>query len=145
MTKTLVTAARSSGRTRTHKLVEALPQASIATFVNLALATQSNKVEDWCDAFVQVLASEASLTDGSRWIYYNRARQILKEVARAYGQDFRRQNPFKRKAVSTAPLLHGTSLEPLIALARRDALAIANSFRAPDPAHREFIDQARTL
>lgn len=102
-------------------------------------------VQGWATAYENALRSDPSLEDSTRFTYCAVGLKILNATASTYGQKFRHRNPFERKDVSTKPLVHGTALDPLIAAARSDVLAITRALTKPDPAHQSFIDEARRL
>lgn len=89
------------------------------------------------------LRDDESITEGSKWSYYNVMSGILKEFARVKLAAFHAQNPFVKNAFSQKPLLHGEELVPIIDQARRDAYTGVSAFRAPPVEYVPFIEEAR--
>lgn len=108
-------------------------------------AKRSTDPEEWADSLVRLLQENDDLSESSKWSYCNYGFGVLKEIARTEHTQFRRMNPFTRRIVSADPLMHGDELQPLIKRARQDVLKIVKAFRAPDPVHIPFIEEARSL
>jgi len=110
-----------------------------------ATSSRSGVVQEWATLYETALRDDPTITEGTRWTYFNTGSQIMAGVARTRDESFRGRNPFTSKSVSSEPLLHGDELAPLLAQARLDAMTTVNAIKAPPSTHQPFIAEAREL